>query len=223
MSQNIHEQKILSLFPAFQALPPCFHNKVINDSKCISIYSGSVVFESNSPCRAFPLLLYGSIRVVSIGENGRELLLYRVKPGEFCVLSTSCLLNNADYPATGIAETDLLMVMLNHELFNMLIEYHQPFRTLVFSLFSKRLSDLMYLVEEIAFFKLNQRLATLLLRKGNKICTTHQQLANELGSVREIISRLLQSFEAEGLISLSREQIQVLDSHSLRKLASPHL
>jgi CRP/FNR family transcriptional regulator len=207
MNQNTLKQKILALFPAFQFLPSCFYNKVVNEAKCISIQCSSVIYESPSPCQAFPLLSSSTIRVVSIGGNGRELLLYRIQPGELCILSNSCLLSNVDYPATGIAETDLSMVMIQYELFNMLVEHHQLFRILVFSLFSKRLSALIRLAEEIAFLKLNQRLVNLLLNRGTKIRTPHQRLANELGSVREIFSRLLEGFEADGLVSLSREHI----------------
>jgi CRP/FNR family transcriptional regulator len=221
MNQHALEHKILALFPVFQSLPH-FYDRVVSGAKCISIQRGSLVFENNSPCQAFPLLLNGTIRVFSIGGNGRELLLYRVRPGELCILSSSCLLGNVDYPASGIAETDLSVVMLHHQLFNTLIEQHQPFRIFVFSLFSKRLSELMRLVEEVAFLKLNQRLASLLVEKGDRIHITHQQLANELGSIREIISRLLERFEEQGLVSLSREHIRVIDANSLRKLANSY-
>jgi CRP/FNR family transcriptional regulator len=220
MDQSVLEKKILELFPVFQCLPPDFYNRVVNGAKCSFIQQGTTLFENNSSCQAFPLLLSGTIRLITIGINGREILLYRVKPRELCILSSSCLLGDNDYPASGVAETDLSVVMLERELFNSLIEKYQPFRSLVFSLFSKRLSQLLRLIEEVAFRKLDQRLATLLLSKGNNIHITHQQLANELGSVREIVSRLLENFEEQGIVSLNRKHIQVLDYVSLYKLAN---
>ena len=161
---------------------------------------------------------YGSIRVSKTSANGRELPLYRVTPGETCVISSSCLLGNEDYNARGIAETETEMVMLPQADFNALLA-EPAFRGFVFHLFADRIADLMQLIEEVAFHKLDQRLATLLLGKGRLVHTTHQHLADELGSVREIISRLLKGFAAQGLVKLSREQVEILDPAGLRRIA----
>ena len=96
-----------------------------------------------------------------------------------------------------------------------------PFRDFVFQLFSERIADLMQLVEEVAFRKLDQRLAGLLLGRGRLTHATHQQLADELGSVREMVSRLLKTFAEQGLVRLSREQVEILDPAGLRQLAAP--
>jgi CRP/FNR family transcriptional regulator len=111
------------------------------------------------------------------------------------------------------------LVRLLREAFDALLA-HEPFRGFVFQLFSERIGDLMQLVEEVAFRKLDQRLAALLLGKGRVVRATHQQLTDELGSVREVVSRLLKGFAAQGLVALGREQIEILDAAGLRRLAS---
>jgi CRP/FNR family transcriptional regulator len=121
--------------------------------------------------------------------------LYVVKPGESCLLSGSCLLGRNDYAATGIASSDVELLILPPVDFRALIATDEAFRNHVFNLFGERLSTLFSLVEAIAYQKLDQRLAALLLTKGDPVHATHQVLADELGSVREIVSRLLRSFE----------------------------
>lgn len=165
------------------------------------------------------MLLSGSVRVSKTGANGRELQLYRVPPGESCIITSSCLLGNAAYPARGTAESDTTAVTLSKILFEQLTEQHPPFRAYIFSLLGERLADLMQLVEEVAFHKLDQRLATLLLIKGEIINTTHQNLADELGSVREIVSRLLKTFQDRGLVTLQREQIRITNTPALRSVS----
>ena len=209
----------LKLYPVLQSLPPSQLDQTLAQARPLTLAAGSVVFDERRPCQGFPMLLSGAIKVVKSAPNGRELQLYRVEPGESCVLTSSCLLGNAVYSARGIAERDLELLVLPPPAFQRLLESHQPFRRFVFSLFSERLAELMQLVEEVAFRKLDQRLAALLLGKGRVIQTTHQAIADELGSVREIISRLLKSFAEQRLVALSREQIEVLDPAGLKRIA----
>lgn len=209
----------LKLYPVLQSLPPSQLDQTLAQARPLTLAAGSVVFDERRPCQGFPMLLSGAIKVVKSAPNGRELQLYRVEPGESCVLTSSCLLGNAVYSARGIAERDLELLVLPPPAFQRLLESHQPFRRFVFSLFSERLAELMQLVEEVAFRKLDQRLAALLLGKGRVIQTTHQAIAEELGSVREIISRLLKSFAEQRLVVLSREQIEVLDPAGLKRIA----
>lgn len=218
--EQVLEAELLRSFPALEGLPPALREGMSNDGVPMAVPAGTVLFEANSPCRAFPMLLSGSIRVVKAGSNGRELPLYRVLPGESCIITSSCLLGDAAYPARGVAESEISAVVVSKALFHRLVEGHPPFRSYIFKLFSGRLSELMDLVEEVAFRKLDQRLAALLLAKGRTVHATHQNLADELGSVREIISRLLKQFQDQGLVTLGREQIQVLDPERLRGLCN---
>jgi CRP/FNR family transcriptional regulator len=167
------------------------------------------------------MVVRGVVRVTKAAANGRELALYRVSPGDSCVISTGCLLGHAPYAARGVAETDVTLALLPSAMFDRLVEQHEPFRRYVFSLFSERLAGLMQLIEEVAFRRLDARLAALLHARASPLRTTHQALADELGSVREIVSRLLRGFEEEGLVRLSREQVEVVDREGLRRIAGP--
>jgi len=212
--------KLLELYPAFRSLPGERLDQILGETVVRTAPAGTVMFDEHNPCQAFPMLIEGTLRVVKSAPNGREMQLYRVVPGEACVLTSSCLLGNSPYSARGIAETELTVVTLSQPLFSGLLAEHEPFRTYVFSLFAERISELMQLVEAVAFQRLDQRLAALLLGKGRVIRTTHQGLAEELGSVREIVSRLLRSFETRGWVKLERERITLADPKALAALGA---
>lgn len=212
-------QQLAAIFPVFGALPDEFGSMVLESARHLAVPQGSVIFEDGSRCESFPLMIGGAVRVVKSGPHGRELLLYRVEPGETCTLSISCMLGKAPYSARGVAESELSLVTLPSSLFDSLISRHEAFRAFVFGSFSARCTELLKLVEEIAFLRLDQRLAFLLLAKGSEIDSTHQMLADELGSVREIVSRLLERFADQGAISLSRAHICVTDSDALSRIA----
>jgi CRP/FNR family transcriptional regulator len=164
-------------------------------------------------------VLEGAVRVVMNAPSGREILLYRVDPGQGCILSGGCLLGHSDYAARGIAEEDVTLLSLPPAEFQALLLEHEPFRHFVFGMYGERLAEVMQLVEEVAFRRLDERLAQLLVHRGPVIAATHQSLADELGSVREIVSRLLRSFEQRGWVKLERERITLTDPRSLAALA----
>ncbi len=211
--------RLKELYPVLDQVPAALSERVRSQSQHVSVPAATVLFEEYQPCRGFPFVLDGSIRVVKTAANGRELPLYRVLPGESCIITSCCLLGHEDYNARGVAEQDTALALLPRPLFDELIA-EPAFRDFVFHLFSGRIADLMQLVEEVAFRRLDQRLAGLLLGKGRVVHATHQQLADELGSVREMISRLLKSFAEQGLVRLGREQIEILDPAGLRRLAA---
>jgi len=215
------KEKLLQLFPVFEKLPAAALDEILREGTVRQAPAGTVLFESASPCTGFPMLLDGRVRVVKSAPSGREVQLYRITPGESCLLSSSCLLGGSPYSATGLAETEVTLLALPPALFHRLLAEHKQFRDYVFGLFSERLADLMSLVEAVTFYKLDQRLAALLLGKGELVRTTHQGLADELGSVREMVSRLLSSFQDRGWVELGREQIRITDAAALRKLAQP--
>src|SRR3989338_5574135 len=210
---------LLHLYPMLRDLPAAQLDALLSDAAFMRMPAGMVLFDENQPCQGFPLLLSGNIRVIKAAPNGRELQLYRVTPGESCILTSSCLLGHTRYHARGIAEQALEIVLLPAASFNTLLGSHEAFRSYVFHLFSDRLTDLMQLVSAVAFQKLDQRLARLLISKSHPIHTTHQALADELGSAREMVSRLLKGFAEQGWVKLGREQIDVTDVAALRKFA----
>jgi CRP/FNR family transcriptional regulator, anaerobic regulatory protein len=213
--------RLLQLFPVFDTLPAAALDELLRSAAPKQAPPGTILFEAASPCTGFPMLLEGGVRVIKSAPNGREIQLYRIAPGESCLLSSSCLLGGNPYSATGIAETPVTLLALPPALFHRLLAEHKSFRDYVFGLFSERLADLMALVEAVMFQKLDQRLAALLLGKGEMVRATHQNLADELGSVREMVSRLLSNFQDHGWVALGREQIRITDAAALRRLAQP--
>lgn len=214
--------RVAGTFPTLARAPDATLERIARDATYRKALAGTEMFSAHSPCSGFPLVLAGTIRVLQRYENGRELHLYTVRAGESCLLSGGCLLGHAHYEASGVADTDVELLVLPPSAFEALIAEDETFRRHVFSLFGERLSELMQVVEAIASQKLDQRLAALLLNRevdGGEIHTTHQALADELGSVREIVSRLLRSFEDRGWVDLGRERIHVVDRAALAGLA----
>jgi CRP/FNR family transcriptional regulator len=211
--------RLLQHYPMLGHLPAAELDGVLAQAMPLSLPAGAVVFDESQACQGFPLILSGSLRVIKSAPSGRELQLYRVSPGESCILTSSCLLGNSRYQARGVAEQPLEMVLLPATLFHQLLGRHDAFREYVFHLFSDRLTDLMHLVSAVAFQKLDQRLAALLIAKPSPLHTTHQALADELGSAREMVSRLLKGFAEQGWVKLAREQIEVTDAKALKRFA----
>ncbi len=211
--------RVLQLYPTLADLPGAKLDALLNDAMVIPLAAGTVVFDENQPCQGFPMLLSGSVRVIKTAPNGRELQLYRIAPGESCILTSSCLLGNSRYQARGIVEQPLEMVVLSATSFHALLAEHDGFRNYVFHLFSDRLTDLMQLISAVAFQKLDQRLAALLVARATPLHATHQALADELGCAREIVSRLLKGFADQGWLVLAREHIEVMDKPSLKRFA----
>lgn len=211
--------RLIEHFPVFAGMPGAQVDRLLAEAQTIRAPRGSILFDAKQPCRGFPLLLEGSVRVTKSAPSGREILLYRVEPGEGCILSGGCLLGHSDYSATGTAAEDVMLLSVPPALFHELLLGHEPFRNFIFGMYGERLAEVMALVEEVAFRRLDARLAQLLIRRGPLLEDTHQRLADELGSVREIVSRLLRGFEERGWVRLERERITVLDPKALSALA----
>jgi CRP/FNR family transcriptional regulator len=213
-------RRLRSQYPALRDLAPEDFERVLAEGMVREVPAGTVLFDEAQPCAGFPFVLEGSIGVSKLAENGREIQLYSVDAGESCILSSSCLLASVDYAAHGVALTDTIVFVLPRPTFERLLKVSDAFRHYVFGLFADRISDLMQTVEEVAFKRLDQRLAALLLRRGPTVRATHQQLADELGSVREIVSRIVRNFASKGLVQTGREQIMILDTDGLRRVAA---
>ena len=199
--------------PAWQAF--------LREARVAIIPAKQTVFYEGDACSYYHLILSGSIRVQKIAENGREIVLYRVKPGETCILTTSCALSSDQYPAEGITENEVRAVSIPMERFETLLTQSAAFRQFVFGIYSHRIADLIMLVEEVTFGRMDARLAQCLLKKAHErvVTATHQELAAELGTAREVVSRLLKEFEKRDIVALSRGSIEICQPQSLDNLA----
>ncbi len=192
-------------------------------SMIVVLPEGSRIFGPGHAPENFLLLLEGSIRVQQVSEGGREIVLYRVSPGESCALTTACLMGYEDYQAEGIAETAVRAVAIPRSIFDELIASSRDFRRFVFTAFSRRVTNLFRVIEEVAFARIDVRLAQRLLQladDSHRLPATHQDLANELGSAREVISRQLHEFQRRGWIKATRGEIELTDRRALTDLAA---
>lgn len=212
-------EKLYEYYPVLYDLPGQLRGGLHAAAHPINLSAGQTLFEVGSRCAEYLMVLIGTVRVVKPSVHGREILLYRVKPGTVCILTVGCLLENVNYAGRGVIESDLEGVLLPRTLFLSLLDSSQPFRLHIFRSFSQRFFHLAELVEEVAFGKLDRRLASTLLARGSVILVTHQQLAEELGSSREVISRILEGFEENGIMALERGEIHILDRNALGKIA----
>ncbi len=165
------------------------------------------------------MVIDGEIKVSRHSIDGRSLELYRVVPGQLCLVSSACLFRGTLLSAKGVTSRATSLLVVSPFIFNQWMEAF-IFRNEVLGLFAERMADLTSLIDAVAFNRLDQRLAAALLGRGQHLAITHQALANELGTVREIVTRLLRRFEREGWVILSREHIHITNSGALRLQAS---
>jgi len=199
--------------------------RLLENAQVVKLDHDRFVFHAGDLCQAFLILLDGEVRVQLTSASGREVTLYRIGPGGSCILTTSCLLSNEHYPAEAIAESDVEALAIPVSSFQSALESSQWFRRFVFDGFSSRLTSVIQKIEQIAFTTIDVRLAAVLLdldRKGvEKI--THQDIAVELGTAREVVSRHLKRFESQGWVQLGRGQVSLTDRAQIEALARPSL
>ena len=185
-------------------------------SQVVSFLAGQQLFYVGASCGSYLLVLEGTVKVQILSEAGREVLLYQVGSGDSCVLTTSCLLSGDCYPAEGIAETEVLAFAIPSVAFHRCVEMSAFFREFVFKNFSVRLSKLIGRMEAVVFETIDQRICKALLASGDTtLLMTHQELAYQLGTAREVVSRHLKQFEHQGWISLKRGTIDILNRAAL--------
>ncbi len=209
-------------FPELAALPPKDQQYLTERAMAVELPAGTTIFAPGVAAESFLLVLAGTVRVQQVSPNGREIVLYRVTGGETCIMTTACLLADESYSADGIAETVVKAIAIPKAAFEEAISQSPGFRRLVFADYSRRISDLMHVVEEVAFERLDKRLAQRLLNRAGTdgiIRVTHQDLATELGSAREVVGRLLKELERRGWVVLARGAIELRDVDKLKVLA----
>jgi CRP/FNR family transcriptional regulator, anaerobic regulatory protein len=188
------------------------------------IPAGRDVFLEGQRVDAIPLLLSGVVRVYQIGLTGREVTLYRFRPGESCVLTANAILTGQSFPAVATVEDDAEAVMIPAAAFREWVAGHALWRSFFFDLVAHRLASVMAVVDDVAFRRMDQRVAALLLNRapgGGSVQITHQEIAAELGSAREVVSRVLEDFAARGLLIAARGRITINDPMALSRLAAP--
>lgn len=208
------------MFPDLAADSDPALKQLLDIAQVVMLAQDRFVFRSGDFCEYFLLLLDGSVRVQLISAGGREVTLYRIGSGGSCILTTSCLLSDENYPAEAVAESDIVALAIPQASFQDALENSRVFRDFVFTGFSSRLTSVIHRIEQLALTSIDARLATALLdlEKAGRTQVTHQELAVELGTAREVVSRHLKSMESGGVVRLGRGQIVVLDRERLQEI-----
>ena len=189
--------------------------------KKISAPAGTIISNTGDPCHALIILQTGRVRVYRPAEDGRTITLYHVNQGESCILTASCILNNQIFPAIAEVEKDAEGLVIPTKKMLLWLKTEPLWQQYIFALLSHRMADLISLVDALAFSNLAVRLAKWLLNHSNnqhKVHTTHQTIAKELASSREVISRLLKEFERDNLIIIKRSEIEITNQNRLCKI-----
>lgn len=208
--------------PLLRELEPDALRRLADAAQLVRFPPGTVLFRPGEACRTFLIVVAGTVRVQLVTEGGHEIVLYRLAAGDGCVLTTACLLAGVDYVAEAVAESPTEALALPRPAFEALLADSARFRQLVFTAFGDRLREMLLLVAEVAFRRLDARLAGWLLQasRDGEVRATHQAIAVELGTAREVVSRVLKELERRGLVRLGRRSLTILRADALRHLAA---
>lgn len=194
-----------------------------NNFTTVKYRKGENLHGAGKECLGLLLIKGGELRVYILSDEGRDVTLYRLSEGDSCVLSASCILNNLTFEVLIDADQDTEVLMLNVGTFNKLTLKNIYVENYAYKNAADRFSDVMWAIEQILFMSFDKRLAVFLYdemikTKSNKIKLTHEQIAKYVGSAREVVSRMLKSFESKGILIISRGTIEIKDKDKLREL-----
>lgn len=216
-------QRIAWALPLLQHAGPQLAREFQQATFFARIPQGRDVFVEGDQINAIALLISGVVRVYKIGETGREITLYRFGLGESCILTANAILSQQTFPAIATVEQEAEAVMVPADIFRAWVQRYEPWRDFIFELMSQRLASVMEIVEEVVFQRMDTRLAAFILARSqveNPLHITHQEIAAELGTAREVISRILEDFSARGLVESGRGVIAVRDQEGLKSLTA---
>lgn len=219
-------KRILQTFPFFATLPPKTRDALLSRAVTKKLAHKQVLVRDGGECSYLPFVMEGTLRLYKTSPAGREITLYRIQKGESCILSATCILNDGSFPAVAEAEGDTEILLVPSKLIADNVEDHPEWRRFLFGLYAKRLDEVLMLVDEVAFHHMDVRLAAYLLKhasaKRHTVDRTHGEIADELGTSREVVTRILKDFEADDLIETSRGRIRLLSPERLERRAAPY-
>ncbi len=211
---GLSHTEFIELFPALRHAPEGQIKDILSQATLSPFPAGMLVYSEGDACSAIALLISGEIRVYKVAEGGREITLYEIGRGETCILNASCILANTPYPANAFSLKEGAMLLISGDAFRGFMATSEEMRNFIFEIVNRRLATVMALVEEVAFGRMDVRLREYLSAKAEHgvLRTTHQNIAYDLGTSREVVSRLLKDLERKGIVALSRNEITLLKS-----------
>lgn len=210
-------------FPGLARLSPPLRRKLENAARIRRFRAGERVFGPGHTPAGLLFLLEGTVRVAQQSDTGREIVLYRVTAGESCVMTSACLFTEQNYFAEGLAETDVVAAEVPRMTFEELLADSAEFRDFVFSAYAHRIVDLFRVIDDVVFGRMDLRIAERLVQLAGEdgvARLTHQELATELGTAREVISRQLNEFQRRGWIEQGRGRVKLLEPDALAAYAA---
>ena len=212
-------RRLVAQFPAFAAVTGADGAAFAERTVLGRVPAGATYLHEGDTCAAIALVIEGRLRVSKASTSGREITLYHIVPGETCILSASCLLAGAHYPANAVVVDDVVAALVPGDVFRRLFDVVPAVRMFVLNHFTERLATTMALVEEVAFRHVDQRAARWLAESGERgevLTMSHEDIAAHLGSARVVVSRILEDFQSRGWVTLGRRRVEIADADALR-------
>ena len=215
-------ERVFSLFPLLGNAGAEVQAELFEHATRVEIPAHQFICLEGNQCSGIPLVLAGRVRVYKLSESGREITLYRVEPGDSCILTASCIMSDVAFPAFVATETNVEAVVIPPPVLRRWVNQYEVWNKFLWGMLAKRFSEVLSLVEEVAFQRVDKRTAEYLVQSAGAdgtIKKTHQDISSDIGTSREVVSRILKDFEHKGLISLSRGEIHTENLSELRRAA----
>ena len=211
-------------FPVWDKLAPAHQQEILRAVATREFKKGNVIYDGTTGCTGFIVVESGQLRAFITSEDGREVTVYRLFERDICLMSASCILNSIQFDISIETERDTRVWIIPPELFQRIMKESAPLANYVGEIMQQRLSDVMWLIEQILWKRLDKRIASFLLEESAleerlKLTTTHEQIARHLGTAREVVTRMLRNFQSEGMVKVSRGSIEITDEQKLAALA----
>jgi len=216
-------KKLDGLFPVLGQIPEADRQKIFYAGQIVVLPNEQMLMKQNQQCQFIPLVLSGILRVFKLSPNGREMTLYRIGPGETCLISIACQLKGEDFPALAQIEEEAQLFMLPAGTCHAVLDKSPAWKDFIITSMYRHLTEVMQTLEAVAFDRTDRRLVLWLLEqtgeKSGTVRCTHESIAVELGTAREVVSRLLGELRNKGLVTLGRGKIEITDPVKLKFLA----
>lgn len=219
---KIIEETLKNSFKIWNKLKDTEKNNLVKYSKLITYKKGDILYQGSKTCIGLIIVVKGSLRAYLSSDNGKQVTLYKLYENDICLFSASCIMKDINFDINLECEEDLEAIIIPPEKYEFILQDSTIISNYVGKILSSRFSDTIWVLEQFVFHSLDKRLANYLLEqklKNNVLTITHEKIANELGSAREVISRMLKYFENEKIIKLNRNNITLLEIQKLERIA----
>lgn len=216
--------KLAEYFPVWNQLTADQQKTLSESAAERSFPKGTVIHEGSMGCTGLLVVQSGQLRAYINSADGREITLYRLLERDICLFSASCVIRSVQFDVSIEAETDCRLWVIPAELYQRMIKQSVPLSNYTNELMASRFSDVVWLMEQILWTSMDQRLASYLLeqsslQKSDKLSVIHEEIARDLGTAREVITRMLRYFKSEGIVVISRGSVEITDKEKLSAIA----